>query len=101
MVKNPESKKEKAEIFYKDIGDYLTREDKLKIVEENKTFLNKNLELTTLQPNEHGDWINHRNSIFDDFVQLQPNKKYLMSEKTRQIYFMCLFRQLLKTGVIH
>ena len=82
LVKNPESKTEKAEIFYKDIGDYLTREDKLKIVEENKTFLNKNLELSTLQPNEHGDWINHRNSAFDDFVQLQPNKKYLISEKS-------------------
>lgn len=82
LVKNPESKKEKAEIFYKDIGDYFTREEKLKIVEENKTFLNENLELTTLQPNEHGDWINHRNSAFDDFIPLAPEKKYHIYEKS-------------------
>lgn len=76
LVKNPESKKEKAEIFYKDIGDYLTREEKLKIISVEKTFLNKNLELSTLQPNEHGDWINHRNSAFDDFIPLAPIKKF-------------------------
>ena len=75
LVKNPESKKEKAEIFYKDIGDYLTREEKLKIISEDKTFLNKDLELSTLQPNEHGDWINHRNSAFDDFIPLVSIKK--------------------------
>ena len=82
LVKNPESKKEKAEIFYKDIGDYFTREEKLKIVEENKTFLNKNLELSTLQPNEHGDWINHRNSAFDDFIPLAPEKKFDYNSKS-------------------
>lgn len=76
LVKNPESKKENAEIFYKDIGDYLTREEKLKIISEDKTFLNKDLELSTLQPNEHGDWINHRNSAFDDFIPLAPEKKF-------------------------
>ncbi|MCQ4035054.1 DEAD/DEAH box helicase [Kaistella montana] len=76
LVKNPESKNEKAEIFYKDIGDYLSREEKLKIIEENKTFLNESLKLSTLQPNEHGDWINHRNSVFDDFIPLAPEKKY-------------------------
>lgn len=75
LVKNPESKKEKAEIFYKDIGDYLTREDKLKIVEENRTFLNENLELSTLQPNEHGDWINHRSASFDNFIQIRTEEK--------------------------
>lgn len=74
LVKNPESKKEKAEIFYKDIGDYLTREDKLKIVEENKTFLNKNLELSTLQPNEHGDWINQRGNVFNNYIALGEKK---------------------------
>lgn len=87
LVKNPESKKEKAEIFYKDIGDYLTREEKLKIISEDKTFLNKDLELSTLQPNEHGDWINHRNSAFDEFIPIDAEKKY---DVKCQSFFVCV-----------
>ena len=75
LVKNPDSKNEKATIFYKDIGDYLTREDKLKIIKETKTFINEDLGLKPLQPNEHGDWINHRNASFDNFIDLAPEKK--------------------------
>ncbi|UFK97551.1 DEAD/DEAH box helicase [Kaistella faecalis] len=82
LVKNPEAKREKAKIYYKDIGDYLSKDEKLKIISENKSFINRDLGLQELQTNEHGDWINHRNSAFDDFVQLQPNKKYLTSEKS-------------------
>jgi len=48
----------KAEIFYKDIGDYLSREEKLKIVREEKSILNPDLKMSRLNPNEHGDWLN-------------------------------------------
>lgn len=76
LVKNPDVKDSKAKIFYKDIGDYLSREDKLKIVSANKTFINEDLNLKELQPNEHGDWINHRNDAFDHFIPLAPEKKF-------------------------
>ena len=44
----------KAEIFYKDIGDYLSREEKLKIVSEGRSILNPALNMSQLKPNEHG-----------------------------------------------
>lgn len=84
LVKNPESNNEKARIHYHDIGDYLTREDKLKIVLENKTFLNPNFELTTLQPNEQGDWLSMRNDAFDNFIPLVPEKKF--DSKTKSLF---------------
>jgi predicted helicase len=75
LVKNPDVKTEKATIHYHDIGDYLDREQKLKIVKNFKTFANEQMKLTDLQPNEHGDWLSMRNSAFDDFIPLEPNKK--------------------------
>ena len=75
LVKNPEVKSGKAEVHYHDIGDYLDREQKLKIVKEFKTFSNPKMVLRTLKPNEHGDWLSMRNSTFDDFIPLDPNKK--------------------------
>ncbi|WP_461256466.1 type ISP restriction/modification enzyme [Treponema sp. R80B11-R83G3] len=66
----------KAEIFYKDIGDYLSREEKLRIVTENLSILNPDLKMTKIKPNEHGDWINKRNSKFDEFIPLEPIKKF-------------------------
>ena len=76
LVKNPESKKKKATIHYRDIGDYLDREQKTKnSLEISKSFATPQLSLSILEPNEHGDWISHRNSIFETFVQIDADKK--------------------------
>jgi predicted helicase len=82
LVKKPDVKTEKATIHYHDIGDYLDREQKLKIVKNFKTFANKKMALTTLQPNEHGDWLSMRNSAFDDFIPIEPEKKFDVKSKT-------------------
>lgn len=84
LVKTPEAKKEKARIYYKDIGDYLNTEDKLKIVSKEKSFISEDLGLKTLQPNEHGDWISMRNEGFDEFIALAPEKKFDL--KTKAIF---------------
>jgi len=76
LVKNPSIKREKATIHYHDIGDYLDREQKLKIVKGFKTFVNPKLDLKILLPNEQGDWLSMRNSAFDEFIPLEPVKKY-------------------------
>ena len=76
LVKNPAVKKEKATIHYHDIGDYLDREEKLKIVSSFKSFTSEKLNLKTLKPNEHGDWINQRNDAFDNYIPLDPEKKF-------------------------
>jgi predicted helicase len=76
LIKNPNNKKEKATIHYHDIGDYLTREDKLKIISDFSSISNKKMKWNELTPNEHGDWLNHRNDIFSTFVPLAPDKKF-------------------------
>ncbi|WP_346316864.1 type ISP restriction/modification enzyme [Chitinophaga sp. YIM B06452] len=76
LVKNPDVKGEKAAIFYRDIGDYLNREEKLRIVNDLKTITNSQLELETLHPNEHGDWISVRNDNFSSYLPLEPEKKF-------------------------
>ena len=77
----------KAEIYYKDIGDYLSREEKLKIVDENRSILNPALKMVKVKPNEHGDWINKRNSKFDEFIPLESETKYDVQAHS---FFICL-----------
>ena len=74
LVKNPKSQREKAKIYYHDIGDYLKRGEKLKIIQEFKTF--SNVPLKELKPNEYGDWINKRNDDFLNYIPLAPDKKF-------------------------
>ena len=76
LVKNPNVRTEKATIYYHDIGDYLNREEKLKIVSDFKSFANPNLPIKTLAPNEHGDWLTERNAAFENFIHLAPEKKF-------------------------
>lgn len=76
LVKNPEKQNEAAEVFYHDIGDYLSREEKLRIVSDFKSIKNEDMKWRKLQPNEHGDWINLRNDAFDSFTALAPDKKF-------------------------
>ena len=55
-----------AEIRYRDIGDYLTREHKLEAVSGSEL---RDYDWISLTPNEHGDWINQRS---ERFLTLRP-----------------------------
>ena len=70
LVKNPASE-EHGVIHYKDIGDYLTREEKLDIL---KDVVNKDPEWERLTPDVHGDWLNHRDNAYQEFIPLGVNK---------------------------
>ena len=67
LVKNPEKKG--CKIFYKDIGDNLTRTDKLTIVKGSKS-INGILDWKTIIPDKHHDWIDQREGDFDQFLPL-------------------------------
>jgi len=82
LVKNPKSKNIKAEIHYHDIGDYWNREEKLAIIEKFHSVSNNKMEWKTLKPDEHGDWINKRHDVFDDFIPLEPEKKFNLDNKS-------------------
>lgn len=84
LVKNPNRMTEKATIYYHDIGDYLSREEKLKIVSDFGTITNPKLRMEILQPNEHNDWLNQRNEIFSSFILLEPDKKF--DEKSKSVF---------------
>lgn len=76
LVKKPEEKSHRANIFYHDIGDYLSREEKLQLVKEFGSVSNDKFNWKKLLPNEHSDWLNQRNDLFDTFIPIQPNKKF-------------------------
>ncbi|MBQ7561322.1 MAG: DEAD/DEAH box helicase [Synergistaceae bacterium] len=74
LVKNSRAENKQCRIFYRDIGDYLSRSEKLNIIERAKSFGEMLDDMTEIIPNESGDWINKRNEIFDTFLRL-GNKK--------------------------
>ncbi len=67
LIKNS-AQKNQPNIFYYDIGDYLTREQKLNII---KNFHDiKNISFQKINPNKEGDWINHRKVEFENYLSL-------------------------------
>lgn len=76
LVKNPRAKNEKARIYYHDIGDYLTREEKLKAILDMKSVVNKSFTQKVLKPNEHGDWLSQRSDVFGTYITIESNKKF-------------------------
>ena len=61
-------------IHYHDIGDNLSREQKLDIIRKSHSIAT--LQMDTLHPNEHGDWINLRNDNFASYIPIEPEKRY-------------------------
>lgn len=68
LIKNPSKKREKAKIYYHDIGDYYSREEKLEIISNFKSV--EKIEWNNIKPNNEGDWINQRNDKFDTYIPL-------------------------------
>ena len=68
LVKNPAKKHEKAKIYYHDIGDYLTREQKLIIIREYRSVNSINWQ--EIVPNDKNDWLNQRDGVFDVLIPL-------------------------------
>lgn len=82
LVKNPAKQSEKATIHYHDIGDYLNRDEKLSIVRTIGSIGSVKMPLQIITPNEHGDWINERNDLFETFFQIDSEKKYNLRAKS-------------------
>ncbi|HHT9929162.1 TPA: DEAD/DEAH box helicase [Legionella pneumophila] len=61
-----------CELYYHDIGDYLTRQEKFYIINKVKNIAN--IEWKRITPNKNGDWINKRDPLFEQFIML-GNKK--------------------------
>ncbi|MCO5802569.1 Type ISP C-terminal specificity domain protein [Phocaeicola vulgatus] len=75
LVKNPVKKGQKAVIHYHDIGDYLSREQKLMMVKDFRSISSEKLKWQIITPNDKADWINQRDGVFDNLIPLNPDKK--------------------------
>ena len=89
LVKNPKHVGD-AEIFYLDIGDYLSRDEKLFRIKTLRTVLSDEFKIIT--PNSKGDWINQRGNDFENFIPLAPEKKF---DAAAQSFFVVHSRGLL------
>ena len=69
LVKNPNATHEDCKIHYRDIGDYLTREEKLEALSESVS-INGFSDWQTIIPNKHHDWIGQRSDAFAEFYPL-------------------------------
>ena len=76
LVKNPAKTGRKATIHYHDIGDYLTREQKLDLVKKFKSVHSRSIDWKIIEPTDRHDWINQRDGIFDSLIPLAPDTKF-------------------------
>lgn len=60
-----------CQIFYRDIGDYLSREDKLHIVDQAQI---DTLDWQPIIPDDHGDWLSQRDDIFSTWPAIGDKK---------------------------
>ena len=67
----------KASIYYRDIGDYLSREKKLEIVKDMRSMLDPKMALVEIHPNAKNDWINQRDGVFDSLIPIGDKKDKL------------------------
>ena len=68
LVRDPAHKGE-CQICYKDIGDYLTREEKLQNVRESGSIASIS-DWQRIVPDEHHDWLNQRDPHYQGFMPL-------------------------------
>ena len=82
LVKKPKASDEAARIYYHDIGDYLSREEKLNIIRNMGDISNPLMQWVSITPNEHGDWLNKRSEQFKLYTPLEPEKKFGKGSKS-------------------
>ncbi|WP_039761844.1 type ISP restriction/modification enzyme, partial [Bartonella queenslandensis] len=61
-----------GKIYFRDIGDYLKRKEKLAIIESFKSIdgITQKQAWKMITPDKHGDWINQRDDSFETFLAL-------------------------------
>ena len=66
LVRNPTATQQGCRILYRDIGDYLKREQKLTQLQEWESISGID-DWQTIQPDKHHDWIGQRDEAFETF----------------------------------
>ena len=81
LVKNPEAE-EQGKIFFHDIGDYLSREEKTGIISKFRSIkgISGSSGWTRILPDETHDWLNQRDPKFDRFLMIGSKDRSRNSE---------------------
>ena len=82
LVKNPNSKHDKAIIHYSDIGEYLSRKEKFERLTSQMSVCSDSFESSIIIPDENNDWIEQSTGIFDRFISMEPDKKFNQQSKS-------------------
>lgn len=71
FVKNPNAK-EHGKIYWHDIGDYLSQQEKFEIIEEFKSVngIGAANGWLSIEPDQYGDWVSQRDSNFSNFIAM-------------------------------
>lgn len=75
LVKNPDAK-EHGQIYFHDIGDYLSQQEKLNIISDFSSFkgIKDQKSLQKVMPDKHHDWLNQRNEGFEEYLPMGDKK---------------------------
>lgn len=84
VKKSSHRRSERAILHYHDIGDYLSREDKLQIIKNAADI--SGIKWEQLTPDEHGDWINHRTEGYEQYMPI-GDKETKGKEHSKAIFF--------------
>lgn len=93
LVKKPKASDEAARIYYHDIGDYLSREEKLRIIRNMGDISNPLMQWVSITPDQHGDWFNKRSEQFKLFTPLGDKD----DKKNKKTFFVPYYSNGLKT----
>ena len=93
LVKKPKASDEAARIYYHDIGDYLSREEKLRIIRNMGDISNPLMQWASITPDQHGDWFNMRSEQFKLFTPLGDKD----DKKNKKTFFVPYYSNGLKT----
>lgn len=74
LVKKPKKDGEKAAIYYREVGDYLTRAEKLEATKTLRSAAASAFTQRVLKPNAAGDWLNQRSDLFTQFTAIGDKK---------------------------
>ena len=94
LVKKPKASDETARIYYHDIGDYLSREEKLRIIRNMGDISNPLMQWASITPDQHGDWFNKRSEQFKLFTPLGDKD----DKKNKKTFFVPYYSRGLATA---
>lgn len=70
---------DKHDIFYHDIGDYLSREQKLELLKDFSSI--KGINWREITPDKNNDWINQRNEIYMSYPAVSDEDNSIFMER--------------------